>query len=368
MTASGPGTFFDGKTSGRHAVAVELDPAALLIRADDGRLLARWPYDELEQVSSPKDVLRLARVRSRDLGRLDVRDPALAAAIDALSLPVDRTGRSERRSRRKVIVWAIAAVASLVLVGILGVPAIATRLAPIVPYPVELKLGAAVDQQVRATFGSDQPGRPFECGGGEQEKSGRAALDRLVAKLEAAAALPTPLTVSVIRRSEANAVALPGGRVYVFHGLITKADSADEVAGVLAHEIGHVAHRDGTRAVLEAAGLSFLFGMVLGDFVGGGAVVLAARTILQLSYSREVELAADLYAVALMGNAGGDAHGLARILDRIAGAIEPGSKLLQDHPATQQRIAAIRQLAQPARSPLLDPADWAALKHICAMR
>jgi Zn-dependent protease with chaperone function len=55
------------------------------------------------------------------------------------------------------------------------------------------------------------------------------------------------------------------GQVYVFQGLIAKAENANEVAGVIAHEIGHVAHRDGTNAVPEGGSLSFLFGMLLGD-------------------------------------------------------------------------------------------------------
>ena len=105
------------------------------------------------------------------------------------------------------------------------------------------------------------------------------------ARLETAAGLPLPLTAAVVRRGEANAFALPGGHIYVFQGLIDRAETPDELAGVIAHEVGHVAHRDGTRSVLEGAGLSLLFGMLLGDFVGGGAVMFAAKTILQTSYS-----------------------------------------------------------------------------------
>jgi predicted Zn-dependent protease len=185
-------------------------------------------------------------------------------------------------------------------------------------------------------------------------------------QLEAAAALPLPLNPAVVRRDEANAFALPGGRVYVFQGLIDKAESADELAGVLSHEIGHVAHRDSNRSVLEGAGLSFLFGMLLGDFVGGGAVIFAGKAILQTSYSREVEAAADSYAVSLMRKVGGDARALGVILTRIAG-IHPGPKLFLDHPDTPSRVIHINALAgaDPTR-PLLSPAEWAALKRICA--
>ena len=113
--------------------------------------------------------------------------------------------------------------------------------------------------------------------------------------------------------------------------------------------------------------LSFLFGMLLGDFVGGGAVIYAGKTILQTSYSREVESAADAYGVATMIKMGSDARALGTILLRIAGTTHPGPRILLDHPETQERVAAINAMAAgsaPSRA-LLEPAEWAALKRIC---
>ena len=213
---------------------------------------------------------------------------------------------------------------SLLLGAIFGVPALADRIAPLVPLSAERWLGEAVDRQARAMLDKGDGSRPFECGGGAGEAEGKAALAKLIGKLEVMAALPIPLDAKVVRRSDANAVALPGGRIYVFQGLVDRAENADELAGIIAHEIGHVAHRDGTRSVLQAAGLSFLFGMLLGDFVGGGAVVMGARAVLQSSYSREVESAADRYAVDLVTRSGGDPRALGVVLDRIAGANHPG--------------------------------------------
>jgi len=153
----------------------------------------------------------------------------------------------------------------------------------------------------------------------------------------------------------------------VFRGLIDKADNADEVAGVIAHEIGHVAHPDGTKAVLQAGGLSFLFGMLLGDFVGGGAVVIAANTVLQSFYSREAEAAADLYGAELLNNTYGNARALVTMLAKTGGATEPGMKILLDHPETKARIAAINRIASARpTSPFLNAFEWAALKQICA--
>jgi len=154
----------------------------------------------------------------------------------------------------------------------------------------------------------------------------------------------------------------------LFEGLLAKSETPDELAGVIAHEMGHVVHRDGTRAVLESAGLSFLFGMMLGDFVGGGAVVIAAKTVLSSSYSRHAEAAADAYSVELMQKADADAKALGAILSRIASAKEEGFELLRDHPDTKARIAAINKATVEYQlKPLLTAAEWKALKAICAV-
>ena len=363
--ATGTGVFFDGKTSTRRNVAVEAAPDALRISSTDGALLAEWPYPELVGLPAPTDVLRLGRRRDPILARLDVRDTALAEKVDEYAHGIDRSGVTERRARNKIIAWTFAATVSLIFVAVVVLPALIERLAPIIPLSVEHRLGTAVDAQVRAMLNTGQSDQPFECGEAAPERPGRAALDRLMSSMEQAAGLPIPIKTAVVRRTETNAVALPGGHVYVFQGLVAAANSPDELAGVIAHEIGHVAHRDGTRSILQAAGLSFLFGMLLGDFTGGGVVVIAARTIMQSAYSREVENAADRYGVELIAKIGGDGRALGTILDRIAGTIEPGIAILRDHPVTKDRIARINAIAPPRRGPLLDAAEWTALKRIC---
>ena len=124
---------------------------------------------------------------------------------------------------------------------------------------------------------------------------------------------------------------------------------------------------------MQAAGLSFLFGMLIGDFSGGGVAVMAMRTVLQSSYSRETEAAADAYGAALLGQLGRDPRALGAILVRIAGTPGPMAKILLDHPEAQERAAAIEALAGARagesrwnRYPVARPAEWAALKRICA--
>jgi Zn-dependent protease with chaperone function len=364
---SGSGIFYDGTTSARHSVTVTLAESSLRIGSLDGAPVDEWSYGDLEALSAPKGLLRLGRRSNPVLARLDIADPALAASIGERADSIDSSGRMHRRQRISVVAWSVAATISLVLVGWFGVPLIADRLAPVIPRSVEQRLGSAVDAQIRSMLDTKNAGDEFECGTKPADQAGRAALDKLMRTLEAGAALPVPLHAAVIRRSEANAIALPGSQIYVFQGLLTKADSADELAGVIAHEIGHIAHRDGTKMVLQGAGVSLLFGMLLGDFMGGGAVIIAAKTVLQSSYSRDVEAAADAYGVGLMNKIGANGRALGTMLAKIGGATEPGTEILLDHPETSSRIKAINALAMPAPlpAPLLNAPEWAALKRIC---
>jgi len=76
-------------------------------------------------------------------------------------------------------------------------------------------------------------------------------------------------------------------------GLLAKAENADEIAGILAHELGHLRHRDGTRNLIYNGGTSFLIGLLFGDITGSGALIFASRSLVTASYSREAEQNAD---------------------------------------------------------------------------
>src|SRR5262249_21735742 len=146
----------------------------------------------------------------------------------------------------------------------------------------------------------------------------------------------------------------------------------DELAAVIAHEMGHIAHRDGVRTVIRSAGLSFLFGSLIGDFSGGAAAVAATHTVLQSAYTRESEAAADAFGAELMLKLGRDPRVGAKSLHRVAGSAESNVKILLTHPEARERAAAIEAIAQAAPKreggpapALLTASEWAALKQIC---
>ncbi len=364
---NGNGIFYDGLTSDRQKVVVDVGLDAIEIKAPDGAVIARWRLDEVYPLATSNDVLRIGVASAKQAARLEIHDQELAAALVSRLKRADRTGMTDGRTRFKVVAYSFAAIATLVGGAVWGVPLLAEQIAPHLPVAWEIRLGETVDAQVRRSLALSNG--KFECTGGDgvQTAAGRSAFTKLVASLESAADLPVPLRAAVVRTHVVNAITVPGGRVYVFDGLLAKAERIDELAGVIGHELGHVAHRDGTKAVLEAAGLSLLFGMLLGDFTGGSAAIVAARHVLQTAYSRKAEAAADEFGARLMYKVGGDPRALGAILLRMSEKAVNAPHFLLDHPEAQERADAIAKVGQPSPTKaLLTPAEWTALKSICA--
>src|SRR5207302_3961859 len=172
--------------------------------------------------------------------------------------------------------------------------------------------------------------------------AGTAALKKLVNRLQTAAQLPIAPEPAVLHSKMANAFALPGGRVYVLWQLLDKSETPDELAGVLAHELGHVAHRDGLRRLIRDGGTSFLVGLMFGDVTGSGAVLMAGRAVLSASYGRDDESRADAFAVAVLHRLGRPTAPLGELLTRITGGHAEGPSLLRDHPLTPERKAMLQ--------------------------
>ena len=353
-----PAVFFDGRSSRRHIVALAFndrleiaDPAA-----PDGPLLAVWPYDAIRRVDSPASTLRLACTMAAPLARLELRDPAERANVLRLCRSLDGSGSNTSISVARIVAASIAAAAAIIAMVWLGMPVLANRLADAMPYAWEMPLGDAVDSQVRELFGGP-------C----VKPAGGAALRKLVDRLQTVAHLPIPPDPMVLRSAMANAFALPGGRIYVLSGLLNMSETPDELAGVLSHELGHVAHRDGLRRLIRDGGTSFLVGLMFGDVTGSGAVLMAGRSVLSASYSRDDETAADRFAVSIMHDLGRPTAPLGMLLERVTGhdRLEAPS-ILRSHPLTAERKAMLEAENLPATGPaLVEDGEWQDLKRIC---
>lgn len=168
-----------------------------------------------------------------------------------------------------------------------------------------------------------------------------------------------PYSFSVADYRELNAFALPGGPVWVHRGLLHAATNESQVAGVLAHEIAHIAQRHAadqlTKATMANLGLGLL-GAVLGNSGGAGAAQMAAGFLANgmfLKFSRDDEREADRVGLRILRRAGWDGRGMIELFEilRRESRGDPGKvdAFFSTHPAPQDRVSRLQ--AEVARTP-----------------
>lgn len=138
-----------------------------------------------------------------------------------------------------------------------------------------------------------------------------------------------------------NAFALPGGIVIVNKGLIEKADSANEVAGMLAHEIQHVEQRHALKNMISSSGIAAAVLLLLGD--ANAVMMIMAHQVSAQYFSRQTEADADMKGLALLHKAKVDPQGLASFFKKLQEASKGktnGPGWLSSHPDTASRIKA----------------------------
>ena len=147
---------------------------------------------------------------------------------------------------------------------------------------------------------------------------------------------------------EVNAYALPGGIIVVNKGMIEEAASAEELAGVLAHEVQHIERRHTLQQMIASAGWAAVLAIVLGDVSAVTAIVI--HQLGNLRNSRKLEAEADVEGMKALARAGIPLEGMATLFRRLQAEQEKrggeGPALLSSHPATEERIADLEQLAK----------------------
>jgi Zn-dependent protease with chaperone function len=351
----GRAIYFDGQTNRKHDVVLRIADRIEVVEQE--AVVAHWPLADVRRADGPPTaLLRLACASALPLARLEVEDEATKQAIVS-HCPSLAAGRGDGSQIARIVFWSLAAACSIFGLAAYGVPAVADRLVPFVPQAWENQVGEMVDRQIRFLIGGNACGTP----------DGQAALAALVGKLKSAGGIENAHEPLVVSSKIPNAFALPGGKIYVLDGLLEKAQSPDELAGVLAHELGHVKHRDGIRKIIHDGGTSFLIGLLFGDVTGAGAVLFAGRSLLDASYSRDAERDADAFASQTMRLLGRPAAPLGELLLRLPGAQAKGSlSMLASHPLTQERLEALKKnQGAVTGAALLSDGEWRALKRIC---
>jgi len=310
-----PATLYDGASAHRHSINVE--PVANGIRLSGADWLIDVEAALLQRIDDDRATLRLGR-SDRPGWRLVIPGPADPAILSLVARPA-RYGRWIDRVGLAPALGVFAAIAA----GVVAIGYLAPGwIAPYVPRSWEANLG----NSIVGDFGDNRCRNP----------QGEAALTDLVERLEPGATAPGPdqIKPAAIDFSMFNAAALPGGHIVVFKGAITETEDADELAGIVAHEIAHVRRRHVTEALIRELGIGALIRLFAGD-IGANA-----QSIVALSYTREDEREADADAIVMLKRAGISPKPTSDLFARLAREHAGGefdAEFLNSHPLTADR-------------------------------
>ena len=333
------GQFFDGKTSVRHPVCIEVVGRELMIAGSDVKRLA-----PLEQIDIGECL---------DGGALTLRlqDGSSCEVANGIALEAMIGGAGRRPPIMAVLQRnAISAVAALVLlIGLVvsgyrwGLPWTAEKLAPRIPPAAVSKLGDLVLRSL------DREALKPSTLSVERQRALRAGADALAATQ----ALPAhKLLFRASPQLGANAFALPGGTIVVLDRLVAQA-SDEQVIAVIAHELGHLAHHHPMRRLIHDAVISTAVAAYVGDL--SAAVASATALVLSASYSRDYELEADRYAAERLVAAGRDPLALVALLEKLDLGTG-GASLFSTHPDLAARAAALRRIGSHRQPVVTDTA------------
>lgn len=324
-----------------------------------------WPYNEIE-VATPLDgSSREAMLRRAVRGDASDGDDGGATLfitnqefVQALlrKAPGLAATRERWRLARPGLLFALAA-------GLLTLVVYITNASPsrVAANFVPAKTWEAIGGQMLAGLAKGHR----ECG----QVAGREVLDKLMRRIVVGDYETQGYRAHVVEWNLLNAFAMPGRRIVLTSKLIETAGSAEEIAGVLAHEVGHGLERHPETAIVRIVGLATLaklFASGVGETFSNASLLLV-----QLRYSRDAEREADQRAAELLRAAGIAVNPLATFLSRMkreAGGADGSEALggiLSTHPGIDERVKAIGALPSYPTTPALSAAELAALRSIC---
>jgi len=336
------GVFSEEIEGGRASAVIELTASGVKAVTSTEQVFSIRYHDCVLDVGGATGRMVFVRTADRKLTIFceDRRFPT-ALQLDAGTELAEQLAsiRSQRLGegiRWRAWLFAMAVISGLCLVGgYYGLLALAKASITAVPVSVDEKIGklALESMDLEGTVVKD--------------KVIVDAVKEMVARMEPHAELKgLTFEVRVLDSPEVNAFCLPGGKIVVYTGLLRKAKTAEQVAGVLSHEMSHAIKRHGLRRVTESLGIVVAVELLIGDM--GGLVALGAelgKSAALTSYSREAETEADQVGVRMLHAAAIDPLELAGFFEMLKdeGNQTPAAiAWLSTHPQHAERVATIR--------------------------
>lgn len=356
--------YLDGRTAIRQPAIVRLMRQGLEVATGSGQTRL-WPYREVRQTQGFYTGEEVRLERGGELPEvLLVPDAEFLTSLHEAAPQVGRRFHDPARRAYRLQLTILAGVGVITLSALIylwGIPAVATVVARRVPVSWEESVGRSAMAYLAS------PER--RCGDPQLEGAVTEIMEALTAPGPRA---PYTLRVDVVNLPVVNALALPGGHVLVFRGLLEQTRSPEELAGVLAHELQHVLRRHATRAMIQNMSTGLLLTAVTGDVTGPLAYGLqTARALGDLRYSRGAEEEADVEGVKMLLAARIDPAGMLAffdVLQKQEGSDGEAFKYLSTHPLARDRVARLKAMAADWRGTpvkLLPGKDWAELATRC---
>lgn len=278
-------------------------------------------------------------------------------------------GRNQRQDalrQFRILGLSTLALVSVILSYIYGVPLLAGQLVGLVPPAWERQLGNSAATQIEAALTG---GEGFVVCEPDRSTPANRAIARFVTDTFAGLNSPFTPEVTVVQSAIPNAFALPGGRAYYLSALLDAAETPDEFAGVLAHELGHVYYRHAMESLISTSATGLLVGFVLGDMTGLSVAGAVGSALIDTRFSRNAERQADAFSAATAHRLGYSASALVDLLDRVAkdDAYSRALALFSSHPLTDDRRKALEAFDVPIANPrpAFTFAEWTAIKAMC---
>jgi Zn-dependent protease with chaperone function len=361
--------YFDGLSAQRRQVFVSLDVQnrRLIIHDRSGAEVDIWPLETLRRLRDDAGIGLVLCSGAMDLGeaRLVLSNARAIAAIKAACPNLSKTTVAGR-TWGKIALWLGASATALALMIFVIVPALAGRLAVFIPPEREARVGSAVLRQIERILSKEEAG-VWRC----TNPKGQAALEHMVHALQHGQEFPYAIQVGVVDHKMINAFALPGGHIIVMRGLIEMAETPEQLAAVIAHELGHVAQRDPIVQALRAAGTAGLLSLVLGDATGGTVLALIGERLITVKNSRDVEARADDFALAQLAKAGVSPEALAEFFELLLQEMKDldfDMGWMSSHPPSAARAVHARAAVQTVQNnnKTVSSEEWQAIQQICA--
>ena len=198
-------------------------------------------------------------------------------------------------------------------------------------------------------------------------KQGLAAINDLANRLAKASKYDHPVTVQIVKGGPLNAFTLPGGVLVFYSDLIDQAKDSAQVAGVLAHEIGHVVHYHPIKGLARQFGTELMLRLLTGGYTDLNTLASGGGLLLALRNGRTFEREADASGVTGLERLGLRADGIAsffeQMMEKQPTDLAAAAGIWSSHPPTAERIAATKRPA--TGKPAFSDADWKALREVC---